>query len=110
MLEEALGVFGSDRRERRAYRIQQSLLAPGRGPAQQVLDLGERLFYGVVVWRVGWQIEQLTALLLDELPDPLGSMCSEVVHHHDLSWLKARYEHLLDVGLEDSGGGRPFYG
>ncbi len=37
-------------------------------------------------------------------------MCSEVVHHHDLSWLKARYEHLLDVGLEDAGGGRPFYG
>lgn len=44
MFEEAPDVFGGDRGESRCYRIQQSLLAPGRGLAQQVLDLGERLF------------------------------------------------------------------
>jgi hypothetical protein len=51
MLEVAPGVIGTDRSERRCYRIQQGLLAPGRGLAQQVLDLGERLFYGVVIGR-----------------------------------------------------------
>src|SRR4051812_36015768 len=44
MLEEAPGNFGTDRTERRRYRIQQSLLAPGRGLAKQLLDLGKRLF------------------------------------------------------------------
>jgi len=56
MLEEATGVLGTDRRERRCYRFYQNLLASGRGLAEQVLDLGKRLFDRVMVRRVGWQI------------------------------------------------------
>jgi hypothetical protein len=48
MLEVALGIFGGDRPERLAYSFYQSLFAPGRGFAQYVLDLAERLLYGVV--------------------------------------------------------------
>jgi hypothetical protein len=55
MLKVAQGVFGGDRPERVAYRFYQSLFAPGRGFAQQVLDLAERLLYGVVVGGVGRQ-------------------------------------------------------
>jgi hypothetical protein len=57
MLEEAPSVLGTDRRERGCYRLYQSLFAPGRSLAKQVLDLGERLFYGVEVRGVGRQIE-----------------------------------------------------
>ena len=48
MLEEATGVLGTDRRERRCYRFYQNLLASGRGLAEQVLDLGKRLSDGQV--------------------------------------------------------------
>src|SRR5215210_6365554 len=37
-------------------------------------------------------------------------MRSEVVHHHDLSCTEAWHERLRNVGLEDPGGARPFYG
>jgi len=47
MLEVTPGVSGGDRRERRAYRVYQSLFRPGCSLAQQVLYLGERLFYGL---------------------------------------------------------------
>jgi hypothetical protein len=43
MLEVAAGVLGTDRRERHTYRFYQNLLGPGRGLAEQVLDLGKRL-------------------------------------------------------------------
>src|SRR5215211_9324088 len=74
------------------------------------LILAERLLYGVVVGGVGRQIEQFTTLLLDQLSNPLRPVGREVVHHHDLSRTQAGHEYLLYIGLEDSGGGRPFYG
>ena len=49
VLQEAPGVFRADRGERRRYPSQQSLLASGFGLAEQVLDLGKSLFYGVAV-------------------------------------------------------------
>src|SRR5215207_8330405 len=79
MLEEAPGVCGSNRRQRSTYRFYLSFFAPGSDLAQQLLDLGERLFYGVVVGGVSRQIEQLAALPLDEFPDPLWSVCSEAL-------------------------------
>src|SRR5215211_7938583 len=52
----------------------------------------------------------MAASLLDELPYPPGSMCSEVIHDHHLSSFEAGREHLLYVGLEYPSGGRSFYG
>ncbi len=50
-------------------------------------------------------------MLLDELSDAFWSVCSEVVHHHDLTRTQARHEHLLDVvGLKYPSGSGPFYG
>jgi hypothetical protein len=43
MLEEAVGIPSTDRRERPAHRLYQSLPCPGSDPAQKLLDLGERL-------------------------------------------------------------------
>jgi len=71
MLEEASGIPSTDRRERLSYSLYQSLFAPSSYPAQKPLDLGKRFFYRVEVRRVGRQIEQLAASLLDQLPHPL---------------------------------------
>ena len=43
MLEEAVGIPSTDRRERLAHRLYQSLPCPGPDTAQKLLDLGERL-------------------------------------------------------------------
>ena len=45
MLEVAVGIPSTDRRERLAHRLYQSLPCPGSDPAQELLDLGERPFY-----------------------------------------------------------------
>ncbi len=37
-------------------------------------------------------------------------MGAQVVHHHELPWLKTRREDPLHVGLENPGGGSPFHG
>lgn len=51
VLEEAPSVFGTNRRQCYAYRFYQSLFRSGSGLAEQVLDLGEGLFYGVSMRR-----------------------------------------------------------
>src|SRR5215213_9843340 len=89
MLEEGPGVSNADRGERRAYRLYQCLLAPGRGLAKEVLDLDEDLLDGVVVPRVRRQVDELAAPSLDEFPYHAGSMCSEVIHDHYLSFFEA---------------------
>ena len=43
MLEEAVGIPSTDRRERPTHRLYQSLPCAGSDPAQKLLDLGERL-------------------------------------------------------------------
>jgi len=112
VLEEAPSIFGVNRRRQgRSYRFHQSLFAPGRGLAEQVLDLGKRFFYRVVVGGVGRQVDQLLAVvLLDQLPDALWPVGTEIVHHHDLAFAQAWHQHLLHVGLEDPGCGRSFHG
>ena len=84
MPEEAVSVLGGDRVEGRAHRLDQSSPAPGRHLAQRRFDLGEGLFYGVEVRRVGRQVQQLAVPLLDQLLDPFALVGAEVVHHHHL--------------------------
>src|SRR5918994_2685632 len=110
VLEEAPSIFGVNRPQGRSYRFHQSLFAPGRSLAEQVLDLGKRFFYGVVVGGVGRQVDQLAVVLLDQLPDALWPVGTEIVHHHDLAFFQVRRQHLLDVGLKDPGCGRSFHG
>src|SRR5215203_3686832 len=109
MLEETPNIRYGNRGKCRAYRFYQCLFGPGCGLAKEVLDLGEGLLDRVVVRRVRRQVDELAASLLDELPYPPGSMCSEVIHDH-LSSFEAGREHLLYVGLEYPSGGRSFYG
>jgi hypothetical protein len=66
VLEEAPSVFGTNRPQCYAYRFYQSLFRSGRGLAEQVLDLGEGLFYGVVVGGVRRQVEQFTPSALKQ--------------------------------------------
>src|SRR5829696_3223885 len=110
MFEEAPGVLGADRRYRCTYCFHQRFLGSGRGLAKEILYLRERLLDRVVVRRVGRQVDELASLLLDELSYPLGSMCPQVIHDHYLPFLQHRREHLLYVGLEETGRGRSLYG
>jgi hypothetical protein len=81
MLEEAPGIFGTDRTERRRYRIQQSLLAPGRGLAKQLLDLGKRLFDEPTTVRLYTRASSsgYTIILSSQL-DPLPVSCEYGIH------------------------------
>ncbi len=59
VLEEAQGVFGCDRKDGRAQRVDECLAGAGRGPAQEEgLDLGEGFFDGIQIGRVGRQVKQ----------------------------------------------------
>src|SRR5215216_3586990 len=110
MLKVAPNLFGTDRRECRTQRFYQSFFCPSPNLAHKPLDLAERLFDRIEVRRVGWQVEKFTAVSLDQFPDAFRFVSREVVHHHDLPRSQSRCEHLLYVGLEDPGGGDPFYG
>ena len=59
MLEETPNVRCGNRPECSAYRFYQCLFGPGHGLAKEVLDLGERFLYGVVVRRVRGQVYEL---------------------------------------------------
>src|SRR5215203_2574627 len=110
MLEETPNIRYGNRGKCRAYRFYQCLFGPGCGLAKEVLDLGEGLLERVVVRRVRGQVDELAAPGLDELPYSPGSMCSEVIHDHYLSFFEAGRQHLLYVGLEYPSGGRSLYG
>src|SRR5829696_2350993 len=97
------------RRKRCPSGIYQRLEAPGLSPPQQRLRLGEGLFYGVEVRRVGRQENQRAAAPLDELAYPPHLVDLEVVHHHDLPFLQLRAQEALDVEREGLPVGRSFY-
>jgi len=52
---EAADVFGGDRIKRLTRRFYESFLAPRSRLPQDILHLGEGLFYGIHVRRVGWE-------------------------------------------------------
>src|SRR5215208_6224432 len=76
---------------------------------EDVLDLGEGFLYGVKVRRVGRQVDELTALIFDQLPYSLGLVCSEDVHHHELTRSQGGGQDMLHVGFKDLPDGRSFY-
>src|SRR5215212_1851244 len=84
MVEEAPSIASRIRVKSSAHRFHERLAGARLGSAQQRLNLGERFFYGVEIGRVGRQVEQLAASLLDDLAYPLSLVGREVVHHHHL--------------------------
>src|SRR3712207_6477594 len=75
-----------------------------------MLYLRESFLYRVEIRRVGRQVDEKAAPLLDELPYPLGPVSPEVVHNHDLTRAQRRGQQTLHVGLKYPGRGRPFHG
>jgi hypothetical protein len=82
----------------------------GLGGPQVPFDLGPALFEGVEVGRVGWQIEQLSAALLDLLPHLRVLVGGEIVHHHDLPGLQAWAQYLFQIRQKDLAVGGRFDG
>src|SRR5919112_6670419 len=97
VIEPSSGIGGGDLGERLFHRLKQGFVAAPTELSEDVLYLGERLLYGVQVRRVGGHEHQLRSPRLDELPYPLGPVCPEVVHHHDLPLTKRRGQKVLDV-------------
>src|SRR3712207_6809272 len=84
VLEEAASVARCQRLESSTDRLYECPASTCPGSPQERLELGERFFDGVEIGRVGRQVDELAAPLLDELPNPRAFMRREVVHHHYL--------------------------
>src|SRR5215207_1910371 len=100
MVEEALGIRSTDRTQSFADDLHECLVATSARFSQVALELTEGLLYGVDVWGVGRQVDQLAAPPFDQLPDPLSLMRAQVVHHHHLALLQRGTQDLAQVGLE----------
>ncbi len=72
MLEEAAGVTGGDRTQRPTDRLYQGFSGPSFGLTNEPLDLREGLLDGVKVRRVGRQVDEFAASLLDQLAYPFA--------------------------------------
>jgi hypothetical protein len=91
--------------------------AAGTDLPENVLDLGEgfskeeAFLCGVKVRGVGRQVDELTALTFDQLPYSLRLVCSEVVHHHELTRPQGRGPgHAPHRFQRAPPGGRSYYG
>src|SRR3712207_1808339 len=73
-------------------------------------DRNARFLYRVEVRRVGRQVDELAAPRLDQPPYPLGPVCPEIVHHHNLTGAQGGGQQALHVSLEHSGRGSSFHG
>src|SRR5829696_9432558 len=101
MLEEPPNVACRHLVESSAHRLYERLAGTRPGPPQERLELGKRFFYGVEIGRVGRQVEERAASLLDELAHPRTFVRREVVHHHYLPRLQFGSKDPLHIGLED---------
>src|SRR5215218_8566927 len=101
MFEEALRIRSSDRMESFADDLHKRLLATSARFSQIALELGEGLLYGVEIGRIGRQVDELASLPLDQLPDPLSLVGTQVVHHHNLATIWRAAQNILQVGLEN---------
>ena len=77
----------------------QGLMRSGPETTQECLDLGEGLFNGRVIGRIGWQEERLTAMRLDELAHLCPFMNAQIVQHHDLPSRQTGGQDLFHIGF-----------
>src|SRR5581483_12496781 len=74
---------------------------PRGGAAQQLLELGERLFDRIEIGTIGRQKHQVGATGLDRLAYAGDLVAAEIVGQHDLAWREGRRQELLDIGAEN---------
>lgn len=72
-----------------------------------MLDLGEGLFDGIEVRRVGRQEPEPCAGSLYELAYDGGLVRAEIIHDDDVAGLEYRHKQLLDIGAEALAVDRP---
>jgi hypothetical protein len=72
VVEETLSILSRDHRDPPADGLNQCFPSSSFGLAHQSFDLGKSLLYGIEVRRIGWQVDELAASLLDELLNPLS--------------------------------------
>jgi hypothetical protein len=75
-LEDATSVSNRETIERSAHRFYQSLAGACLELPQCCLHFGKGLLYRVEIGRVGWQVQKLASLLLDQLLTLLP-LCTE---------------------------------
>ena len=71
------------------------------GLSERGLELCEGHLDRIEVRRIGRQVEEVCAPVLDGLADAIDLMAAQVVHDDDVTRAERRSEHLLDIGLED---------
>ena len=80
--------------------IPEGLCGSGGRLAQQGLELGEEVFDGIEVRRIGWQKEKSGTGAVDSLFYLGNLVACQVVEDDDFTGHKRRHQHLFDVGEE----------
>ncbi len=93
-------ILVSDRLNRHPHGLPECLLGAGAEPAQDGLDLGERLLDRREVGRVGRQEEELAVASFHGLANAGGLVDTQIIQHHDLSRPQRRRQLLRDVPHE----------
>ena len=68
--------------------------------AEQFLELGERQFDGIQVWRIRRQVAYFGSDRFDRFANSKDLVAGEIVHHHDVARLQDRRQMLLNPGAE----------
>ena len=66
-----------------------------------MFELGKGLFYGIEVWAVGRQEQQVCASCMDCFAHSRALVAAEVIHHHHVAGAECRDEDALDIGAKD---------
>ena len=98
--EPGARVSGGDGLDRPMHRLHQRLVSARPQPAQDRLELGERLLDGGAVGRIRRQEEQFTAARGEGVADAGGLMHAQIVQHDHLPGPQLWRQLLADVPLE----------
>ena len=65
--------------------------------AKDGFHLGPHFLNGIEIRAVGWKVQYLHALCLQNFPDGLDMVGTHIVHHNDVAWPKSWEQRLFQI-------------
>lgn len=100
MSKPPLRILSRNRREGLDECLLKSLSCASASLAQVGFEFREGLLNGRKIRGVGRQKEHLASASFDSLTNAFSFVDLQSIHHHDLPWLQARPQDLLDLQFE----------